>query len=208
MKSVFFLLGLCVLYSCSKEIPSTIDSDGVVIARPHIWAKSITDDGTLMYTHFVQEITAYDNKLVVGARKNGQRILRLLDIENGNTQWDWYDIIEEREYLGLEQPVILDNKLIWQANYWNYCIDFDNGQTVWKNAFQENYDILPTGLGDKFIGMYNHDRNSNRPQGGGSASIISSSTGKPYFYVQPKYDTTGAQPFDISHRLGEIKFNK
>ena len=208
MKKLYFLLSLCVLYSCSKEIPATTDSNGVVTGRPHIWAKSITDDGTLINTHFVQEIATYDNKLVVGARKNGQRILRLLDINNGNTQWDWYDIIEERGYLVLEQPVIFDNKLIWQADYWNYCIDFNNGQTVWKNAFQENYDILPTGLGDKFIGMYNYDRNSNRPVGGGSAAVFSKDNGKPYFQIQPIYDTTSAQPFELSHQRGRVRFNK
>jgi outer membrane protein assembly factor BamB len=196
-----------MLFSCKKEMPTT-DSDGVVIRRPHIWAKSITDDDSLMYTHFVQEITTYDNKLVIGARKDRKRILRALDLDNGNTKWDWYDIIEERTYLGLEQPVIIDNKLIWQANYWNYCIDFNNGQTVWKNSFQENYGIFPTGLGDKFIGMYNYDRNSNRQLEGGVASIISKDNGKPYFSIRPKYDTTGTQPFNISQRRGQVQFNK
>ena len=207
MKSLFFLFSLCVLYSCSKE-PVSTDSDGVVIRRPHLWAKSTTDDGSRINTYFVQEITTYDNKLVIGARKNAKRILRALDIDNGDTKWDWYDIIEERDYLGIEQPVIIDNKLIWQANYWNYCIDFNNGQTVWKNAFQENFEDLPTGLGDKFVGMHNYDRTTNALPDGGEASVFDKSNGQPYFFVRPRYDTTGMQPFEISQRRGIVRFNR
>jgi outer membrane protein assembly factor BamB len=131
-----------------------------------------------------------------------------MNTESGKPIWDWYDIIEERTYLAVQQPVILDNHFIWAANYWNYCIDLNTGQTVWKNTFIENYDQRTSGLGDKFIGQYNHDRNSIRPPNGGMACVFSKDNGKPYYFITPKYDTTLMQPYEISNRRGEIQYNK
>lgn len=186
----------------------TTDSDGVVIRRPHLWAKSTTDDDSLSHQYYVSETTLYNDNLLIGIRKNHRRKFQLINISNGNALWDWDDILEERTYLQMEKPVIIDNKLIWQIGYWNYCIDFNNGQTLWKNAFQEHYGIWPTGLGDKFVGMYNYDRTTNGSPEGGVASIFSKNNGKPYFSIRPKYDTTGTQPFNISGRYGQIRYNK
>ena len=207
MKSLYFLLVFCVLYSCKKEIPTT-DSDGVVIRRSHIWVKSTTDDDSLSYQFYVRETTLYNDNLLIGIRKNHRRKFQLINLSNGNALWDWDDLIEDRTYLQIKQPVIFDNQLIWQSDYWTYSIDFKTGQTIWKNAFQENFNALSTGLGDKFVGMYNYDRNSNRPLAGGVASIFSKNNGKPYFYVQPKYDTTGMQPYELSQRRGQVQFNQ
>jgi outer membrane protein assembly factor BamB len=209
MKNLLLLLGFAMLFGCSKDVVTDTDKDGVVIGRPHIWAKSITDNkDSLMNTHFVQETALYNDKLLIGVRKNGQRILRLINTDNGEINWDWYDIIEERSYLGVEKPAIIDNRFIWQIDYWNYCIDFNTGKTIWKNAFLEDYGVYPSILGNKFVGMYNYDRNSKRPDSGGTATLFSINDGKPYFSITPRYDTTLMQPFEISRKRGEVRFNK
>jgi outer membrane protein assembly factor BamB len=209
MKNIYWLIGLCILFvSCSKELDTTTDSTGVVLIRPHIWVKSITDDGELMNSYFVYRKTQYNDNLLIGIRKKGLRYFQLTSTIDGSAIWDWYDIIEERSYLEVEQPVIVNNYFIWQANYWNYCIDLNTGKTIWKNSFQENYGELPSNLGKTFIGMYNYDKNGNRPLEGGNACFMSQDNGKPYFYITPRYDTTGMQPFSISQRRGEIRFNK
>jgi outer membrane protein assembly factor BamB len=110
--------------------------------------------------------------------------------------------------LGVYQPIIIDNHFIWVADYWNYCIDLNTGKTVWKNTFVENYSQRASGLGDKFIGQYNYDGNSNIPLNGGMSSIFSTGNGKPDFSITPRYDTTLMQPFELSRRRGQIQYNK
>ena len=201
--------GFCLLFlSCKKEQDITAkDNSGVFTRRPHIWQQSTTDDGTFSEVRTIATLINYNDGVLIGARKNGKRVLRMVDLKDGQTRWDWADFIEERSYLGARFASQKDNLFFWQAAYWNYCIDLSNGKTVWKNAFTNDYDVKSTGIGDKYFGQYYYGATpANKPKEGGYSVVFNTQNGLPYQYIRPRYDTTGRAPFELTQSNGIVHF--
>ncbi len=201
---------ICMFYSfsCGKEeVLITKDANGVVTGRPHIWATSTSDDGQKCATHFVTTEASFDNDILISARKNNQKIARMLNLSNGATKWEWNDFIEQRDYLEIRNPCYQNKDLIWQADYWNYRIDLSNGKTKWKNAFQQHNGTYALDLQDNYACINNYNKDGSIPvDSGGVISIISKSDGLVSSKIILSYDTLGILPFSESNRLGGISF--
>ena len=66
--------------ACSKD-ESLKDKDGVVISQPHIWAATVTDDNERAINFFVKRTISYDNSVLLGARKQGKTLLRMINLK-------------------------------------------------------------------------------------------------------------------------------
>ncbi|NJN34964.1 MAG: hypothetical protein HC817_12630, partial [Saprospiraceae bacterium] len=80
------------LVACNKE-ESLKDKNGVVISRPHIWAVTVTDDDTLAEKHFIRTTIDFNNSVLIGARKQGKTLLRMINLRDGKAMWEWSDFI-------------------------------------------------------------------------------------------------------------------
>jgi outer membrane protein assembly factor BamB len=201
---------VCIFYSfsCGKEeVLITKDASGVVTGRPHIWAVPTTDDGQKCATYFVTTEVSYDNDILISARKNNQKIARMLNLSNGSTKWEWSDFIEQRDYFNIKNPCYQNKDLIWQADYWNFRIDLSDGKTKWKNAFPQHNGTYALDLQDKYACVNNYNKDSSIPiDSGGVISIISKSDGLVSSKITLSYDTLGTLPFSESQRLGVVAF--
>jgi outer membrane protein assembly factor BamB len=203
-------LFICILYSfsCGKEeVLITKDANGVVTERPHIWAVPTSDDGQKCATNFVTTEVSYDNDILVSARKNSQKIGKMLNLSNGSTKWEWSDFIEQRDYFSIRNPCYQNKDLIWQADYWNYSIDLSNGKTQWKNAFQQHNGTYALDLEDNYACINNYNKDGSVSiDSGGVISIVSKSNGLVSSKITLLYDTLDIMPFSQSNRLGSISF--
>jgi hypothetical protein len=191
MKNLTCLIYIMLILSatsCRKDEEEK-DNNGIVISKSPAWSAKVTDDDSLAIKAFLQKYVVYQNKLVVKARKNKERILKMLDLSNGQTLWEWNDWIEKNVYDGNCHHYTKNNRLTFQTEYENYQIDLNNGKTVWKNSFQEGYGNWVQGIGEIFISDHLTNRNSLPEKGGGNIVVMSNLDGKPIYKFKPKYDT-------------------
>ena len=189
-KLLFVAIILLPILSCSKD-DVTKDKNGIVISMKANWVTSITDDDSLSNNFMFKHSISNDNSVVIRARKQQQNILKCLNTDDGTVKWDWNEF--SINPLGISYPHKYNNNLIWQEDYYNYCVDLSTGKTVWKNTSVENYEYRSLGVNNMFT--VGHLANRNKPtEKGGNIVVMDSKTGKPIFSFKPKYDATGDVP--------------
>jgi outer membrane protein assembly factor BamB len=181
------LLIIIIFYGCSKD-EELKDKNGIIVNKNAIFSIRITDDDSLATKAFLQKSVIYQNKLLVKTRKNRERVLRMIDLSNGQTLWEWNDWIEKNVFDGDCYPYIQNNKLTWLSSFEDYQINLDNGKTVWKNSFKEDYNRWCSGFGDIFLAEHLYNREILPEKGGGSVVVMSNIDGKPLVKFKPKYD--------------------
>jgi outer membrane protein assembly factor BamB len=187
MKKIILFNLLAVLFGCSKE-DDTKDKNGIIISKEPRWSISKTDDDSLSDNYFLHNAVIYNQSVLVQTRKNKEKVIKMIDILNGNIKWEWNDWVEKNVFSGNVYPYLQNNKLTFQTDYENYQINLDNGKTVWKNSFTENYNHWCSGFGDIFLSEHLYNRGIAPEKGGGSVVVMSNLDGKPKQRIKPKYD--------------------
>ncbi|MBS4014000.1 MAG: PQQ-binding-like beta-propeller repeat protein [Bacteroidetes bacterium] len=141
-----FLTSILLAASCSKEnISPILDDDGVLIYQPFIWKYSLHEGGDFNSNSFIDKPIVFENKkiLIPTTMSNGNRNLKLLN-ERGEHLWSWSDIFTNsypNDY-GIDIFVKFDNILAWQVGSRSYCINLNNGKTLWKLIRNQSFDYL------------------------------------------------------------------
>jgi outer membrane protein assembly factor BamB len=185
-KILFYMLFITIHFGCSKE-NDIKDKNGLIVTKKEIWSVKTTDNDSASSTYFLDRTVIYNNDVVVKAKKNNEEIIKMLNIQNGETKWEWGEWAEKKIYSGNSYPYIKSNKLTFQTDHENYQINLDNGKTIWKNRFKENFGHWTMGLGDIFLSEHLYNRGVAPESGGGYIVIMSNVDGKPIEKFKPKY---------------------
>ena len=193
-KLLLLTLFFVSILSCSKE-ESSKDKNGVVISRPHIWAITVTDDDSLANSYFVRKTIHYKNNLLVSARTQGKTLLRMINLDNGKTQWEWNDFFQYYSSFWIYYHHITQNELTFFDYNFLYKIDLNSGKAIVKKKQFEQYDRAMNGIDDKVFATYLIDGNGAL-HGGGYIVTVDNNNLETLDRFKPKYDTTQSVPFN------------
>jgi outer membrane protein assembly factor BamB len=188
MKNYFIIMFL-IFIGCSKEVDEK-DKNGIVVGKTPIWIKSTTDDSERANNFMFKQAVVYKDNVILRVRQKNESLLRLINLKEGKTLWEWKDFIEKQEFYGPNYPFLSNNKLTWVANYCNYQINLDDGKTIWKNQSNENYESRVSGYEDVFFVSHLVNRNA-QIETGGNLVVKDGKSGNLLFKFKPSYDTTG-----------------
>lgn len=152
------LIGV-TMTSCKERINlEKVDENGVVFQKKSIWkVENISDFNRPRvgpsFSHFINNgllDTYYTNPTTL------QNELRLLNLETGKPIWRWRDVIRPTEEIMLldyqgHEVYQYQNLLLYQYGPRNYCINVENGSTVWKKTTGYSGVGLCYGLGAQYF---------------------------------------------------------
>ena len=103
MKTIYTLL-LCVfITACNKDNTPTIktDSNGAITSLPYQWKKSLHQSNAVSNSYINKAI--YYNGNIVIPTTNGEdnRLLTMINANNGETIWQWNDMYHDNEYIDI-----------------------------------------------------------------------------------------------------------
>jgi len=154
---LYLILTIIILaISCNKDDLSDFqkDENGVIVSLSYIWIKSLHKDNTFHSNGYVEFPVIYDeNILIPTTDSNGNQYLSMINTSDGETKWKWNDILEETfcndvELYGLFKQ---DNLLTWQKGSRSYCINLENGTTIWKVQRDKTYDSRINSYGNDYF---------------------------------------------------------
>ncbi len=145
-----FIVGI-IASSCEREeVTSTrTDENGVFVELPFIWSSSLSD-GALISGGVHVPIT-WNDYVLFGGWKNNRQVLFLIDSNDGNTLWQWDDLILQDEQLDIRDFHVYDKYLVVSQASRAYCIDMNNGKSVWRKESQNDLGSLIKGLGKHYF---------------------------------------------------------
>ncbi len=140
--------------SCSKEELTDIQTDdnGVIISLPYQWKKSLHQNGVVSNSNFDVAIK-YNNNIAIPTTNGGNnRLLTLINSNNGNNIWSWDDRYQpETEDIYITYCYQYNNLLTYQLGDRSYCINLDNGTTHWKFRRDKPFDVKINSLDNNYI---------------------------------------------------------
>lgn len=140
--AIAVLLCLAALQSCNS------DSVENGITRL-LWKTSLTD-GKLTREDLLTEIQ-YNGGVLLNAYAAGN-CLYFVDIEDGEIRWKWNDYISTDNGWIVKRGIYLNkNKLFIIDGRHEYCINLDNGQTLWKRRNVSDFGTYAAGLENTYI---------------------------------------------------------
>jgi outer membrane protein assembly factor BamB len=166
MKKYPFLFFLALIISCKSEEDAIYDSNGVATKLPHIWNTSISEDNGLILVSLEANIQDSDGNVLVSAGSSGNissnqpnRKLIKLNSGNGKKIWEWDDrqailtnnAIKDAIFITPKDYVKNENKLFFTYSTSSYCLDINNGKTLWKTKVLISRFGACNGLGNKYF---------------------------------------------------------
>ncbi len=154
MKSIFIVIlsGFFLAASCSKEELPDIqtDNNGVIISLPYIWRKSLhNNQGFHSNSYIIAPIYYNDNIAIPTTNGENNRLMSLINPDNGETLWSWDDRYQpETEYIDIKYYHQYNNLLTYQKGDRSYCINMDNGTTQWKFRRNTTFDVRINSYGE------------------------------------------------------------
>ena len=139
--TVVVLLWLATLQSCNKEDASS--------GEPQLLWKSSLSDGKLISASAHADIQ-YNGGILLGGMDNG-RCLYLVDIKDGKIRWKWNDYMTTDLGWLMRWPYINDNRVFILDGRHQYCINLDNGETLWKRKNVSDFGTLATGINNNYL---------------------------------------------------------
>lgn len=147
-------------HELSEEIENQGFSDSLML-----WQR-IKDIDSLQYTF--RDPIYYDDQVIMhknqGLITNMDDVIYALDSKTGELLWEWNDWIEYQIGTNsLDSYSVIENKMIFANRNKTYCINLDNGQTIWKND-ENNFAIngrLPLSSWRENIFYVTTDNNLN-----------------------------------------------
>ena len=195
MKAVIKYVVILIFFAACSKDESLKDKDGVVISRPHIWAATVTDDNERAINFFVKRTISYDNSVLLGARKQGKTLLRMISLKDGSSKWEWNDFFKYYTSFWIDYYYKNQNELTFFDYNFLYKIDISSGKTIKKVTQDEHYDRAINGIDDKIFAIYLIN-NSGALQGGGYIVAVDNKNLETIDKFKPKYDTTLSLPFN------------
>lgn len=136
--------GFFLMASCYKEgIPDNeTDKDGIIIALPVQWEKSLHLNGVVSNSTIRKAIYYNDNIALPTTNGGNNRLLTMINPDSGETIWNWDDRYQlETESIDIKFYYQFSNLLTYQRGTRSYCINLDNGTTYWKILQDSSYDV-------------------------------------------------------------------
>ncbi len=192
--SIHYVAILILFAACSKD-ESLKDKDGVVISRPHIWVATVTDDNERAINFFVKRTISYDNSVLLGARKQGKTLLRMISLKDGSSKWEWNDFFKYYTSFWIDYHYKNQNELTFFDENVLYKIDLVSGKTIYRKNQSENYGISINGIENLIFATYLID-NNGALRGGGYVVAVDNKNLETIDKFKPKYDTTRSVSFE------------
>ncbi len=142
-----FLLGIMLLgnlsliTSCEKETATVEPPDGgtplyvdTLYEKPEaIWSSMLNPDSLFSQS---METILYNNLVISSSvNANAAGVVCAFDQHSGQLVWEWSDFLpdDNHQFFLLRQTnQVIDNYLYCQNRKARYCINLDNGNTVWR----------------------------------------------------------------------------
>ena len=195
MKTAIYFVAIVLLFAACKKDEVQKDSSGVVVSQPHIWTNAVTDDNSRSINFFVERKYEYNGGIIISARRDGKNLLRMVNINDGNTKWEWSDFVNYYESFRLGYSFMSGESLAFFDNNRIYQINLSTGKTIIKREQYESYSLYQNGIQDKIFTSYQINKDGALREGG-YVAVVDKNTLNTVDKFQPKYDTTGTIPFD------------
>lgn len=147
---VLILSNIILTTSCSKDDILDIkkDDNGIVIALPYLWKKTLHESGKFTSNGFIRDPIYYNNNIGIPTTNGGtNRFLTMINAEDGATLWQWDDrYYKDTEYIDIYSKYQHGNLLTYQKGGRSYCINLDNGKTHWKIQRNNSFHVTVSGL--------------------------------------------------------------
>ena len=153
------LLSMAIIVACQKDkLLEKVDEQGVVFQKQPIWKIVNSDDLQKPGNGpaFGKFIDGYLMDGYADDPANYKFKLSLLNTETGTVRWQWRDLIrvgEELSLLDYQGAAVyqFNNLLLYQYGPRNYCINVENGTTVWRKSTGYSGIGLCYGLGSTYF---------------------------------------------------------
>ncbi len=144
--------------SCSKEDTNTVitDDNGVVISKPYLWKTSLHLSDPVSNSGMSSQVYYNNNFLSPITNGGNNRLLAMIDSDNGNILWQWDDRFKpETEYMDIDYFYRNNNLLTYQNGTRSYCINLDDGTTHWKTLRDMTFAPKVSGYNQYYFSMAN-----------------------------------------------------
>lgn len=155
MKRITIFIFLLIAYACSKEEISreTRNSEGIVIEKDYLWKTPLTDKAWVY--HGGTNVPIYNGMFITATQFENLPTLAAVDIFTGEILWEWREFIgndSDLDFFTIKWPYVYENRMIFKRGPRTYCIDLDNGQTLWNDLGDPTMaHSYITGFGDRYI---------------------------------------------------------
>jgi outer membrane protein assembly factor BamB len=114
-----------------------------------IWSVSLSSDKLIQTSVYAN--VQYKGGLLLGGMEQDGRSLIFLNIEDGKWKWKWKDYLGDDSGGILEWPYLFENKLFIVDGRYQYCIDLDNGKTLWKKKTPNYWGNYASGISTNYL---------------------------------------------------------
>ncbi|TAF94126.1 MAG: hypothetical protein EAZ38_17935, partial [Cytophagales bacterium] len=153
------LLGTAMLIGCQKDKwLEKVDENGVIFQKKPVW-KTLTSSDGVNSVGGPREGVFIQSDLLSTFNQNSTSLANhfcLQDVVTGDCKWQWRDVIRPTEEIMLldyqgHGVYLYQNLLLYQKGPRNYCINAENGTTVWKKTTDYSGIGLCYGLGAQYF---------------------------------------------------------
>ena len=192
--------------SCHKDDINEVqtDSNGVIVAQPYLWRKSLHLNGMVSNSRFKAAVYYHGNIIIPTTNGGNNRLMTLINPANGDFIWSWDDRYQpETEDIVIDYPFQYNNLLTYQKGDRSYCINMDDGTTKWKFRRNEIYGnrIYPKGDNTFFYKIEVTNSNNNIEWSVFSADI---NDGSSSLFVNANYSGDYVNPGNLVGAITNI----
>jgi len=195
VKILSLLIPFTILFGCCQKNNTINTSDGLVTSLSPLWSSKASNDENWNDGYEINTPVIDGGNVLVSTVFNKYQVFKMLNVQNGNTVWEFNDFFRKLTYdkvnYPIEYPLVNDHKMFWVSGTEIYNIDLTNGNTIWKTNSNDFFSYRCNGIGNNLLLPY---RGNINDQGelplGAELYICDKTTGKAQFLTRPKYDTT------------------
>jgi outer membrane protein assembly factor BamB len=155
--SIILIIAYIIIYpSCGEDITpigGLIEENGVIVSVPYEWKRNLHKQNKAYSNSIIRgHLVSNGNPIIATTEGDGDRWINLIDIETGEDIWKWNDNFEgSAEYFDIQDAYFYNNLMTYQIGSRSYCINLDNGNTLWKNKGNISFDYRLTGFEDDYF---------------------------------------------------------
>jgi outer membrane protein assembly factor BamB len=130
-----FIIFLLIASCCKEEnSPFQVDENGVVFSMSHKWKYNLHTSGHIYENGYFDVPIVFNNNIAIPTTgSEGGQNITMIRITDGKFLWDWNDYFQESYgNLNIYHTFKNYNLLTWQVGNRSYCLNLDNGSTLWR----------------------------------------------------------------------------
>ncbi|NOQ27851.1 MAG: PQQ-binding-like beta-propeller repeat protein [Bacteroidales bacterium] len=201
-RNIVILLIIISFGACHKDEIDNIqkDDDGIFVSLSYHWKKSLHENNVFHSNSYFKTPIQYENNIAIPTTDaNGKRYFTMINLDNGETVWQWNDIEDlSTDYIDISYAYIYNNLLTFQKGGWSLCINLKTGTTYWKLLRDNSFHAKISGLNNTYYSFGNTNQYSDYNIKVGHKGDIQ--TGEIEEFLEPKFSFE----YSIGNRMCDV----